>query len=424
MSDLLQHASNSGGAEWETVPLGDVATFINGDRGQNYPSQSDYVARGIPFISAIALVDGRVDTAKCNLITEGAFNRLRNGKTKDGDLLFCLRGSLGKIAKVQGLERGAIASSLVIIRANERAEQQYLYYVLVGPIGQRLAGELNNGSVQPNISATSLQQSFIPLPPLSEQRAIAAVLGALDDKIELNRRMNETLEALAQSLFKSWFVDATANGLPKGWKLTQLKNLTTKIGSGATPRGGNAVYVDEGVALIRSQNVYDHEFHWNGLARLTDEAAKDLQGVEVKPEDILLNITGDSILRTCMVEPEVLPARVNQHVAIIRSKPGIPPRFLHLFLVQPRMKHFLAGLDAGATRRAITKGQLEAVELLLPPDEILVRFAEVTNPWFQKINSNRSESRTLAALRDALLPKLLSSELRVPNSKEHMEASL
>jgi len=79
--------------------------------------------------------------------------------------------------------------------------------------------------------------------------------------------MNETLEALAQSLFKSWFVDATANGLPKGWKLTQLKNLTTKIGSGATPRGGNAVYVDEGVALIRSQNVYDHEFHWNGLAR-------------------------------------------------------------------------------------------------------------------------------------------------------------
>jgi type I restriction enzyme S subunit len=88
------------------------------------------------------------------------------------------------------------------------------------------------------------------------------------------------------------------------------------------------------------------------------------------------------------------------------------------------MKHFLAGLDAGATRRAITKGQLEAVELLLPPDEILVRFAEVTNPWFQKINSNRSESRTLAALRDALLPKLLSSELRVPNSKEHMEASL
>ena len=174
-----------------------------------------------------------------------------------------------------------------------------------------------------------------------------------------------------------------------------------------------AVYVEEGVALIRSQNVYDHEFHWDGLAHLTDDAAKELQGVEVKPEDILFNITGDSILRTCVVDPDVLPARVNQHVLIIRAAPGIPPRFLHLFLVQPRTKYFLGGLNAGATRQAVTKAQLELLEVLNPPKEVLDQFAATTEPLFKRIESNRSESRTLAALRDALLPKLLSGELRV-----------
>jgi len=239
--------------------------------------------------------------------------------------------------------------------------------------------------------------------------------------------MNETLEALAQSLFKSWFVDfdpIRAKGgrfkdsplgkIPEDWSVSRLKAFTTKIGSGATPRGGNAVYVDEGVALIRSQNVYDHEFHWDGLARLTDESAAELQGVEVKREDVLFNITGDSILRTCVVDPDVLPARVNQHVVIIRAAPGIPSRFLHLFLVQPRMKYFLGGLNAGATRQAVTKAQLELVEVLNPPNKVLDQFATTTEPLFRRIESNRSESRTLAALRDALLPKLLSGELRVP----------
>jgi hypothetical protein len=95
----------------------------------------------------------------------------------------------------------------------------------------------------------------------------------------------------------------------------------------------------------------------------------------VKPEAILFNITGDSILRTCVVVPDVLPARVNQHVAIIRAAPGIPARFLHLFLVQPRTKHFLSGLSAGGTREAVTKAQLESLKVIHPPQDVLDQFA-------------------------------------------------
>ena len=157
----------------------------------------------------------------------------------------------------------------------------------------------------------------------------------------------------------------------------------------------------------------DHEFGWSGLARITDEAAQELRGVTVQEGDILLNITGDSILRTCVVDSAALPARVSQHVAIIRPSPGLPSRYLHLRMVDDEMKDFLIGFDAGGTRPAVTKAQLETVPILVPPDALLGRFDELTNPLFRRIDSNRRESRTLATLRDTLLPKLMSGELRV-----------
>ncbi len=301
----------------------------------------------------------------------------------------------------------------------------------------------NSGSAQPSLNRNFIYPIPIRLPEPTEQKAIAAVLGALDDKIELNRRMNATLEAMARALFQSWFVDfdpvrakldgpppaalapATAalfpgsfqdselGPIPFGWEVSKLKDLTSKIGSGATPRGGSEVYVDEGPALIRSQNVYDHEFHWAGLARLTEKSASELKNVEVMKDDVLLNITGDSILRTCVVDPTVLPARVNQHVTIIRAIKGIPPRYLHLYLVQDSMKSFLIGMSAGATRHAITKGHLESTDVLKPSAQVLAAFEKLTSPWFEQIDANRTQSRTLATLRDTLLPKLLSGELSV-----------
>jgi len=312
---------------------------------------------------------------------------------------------------------------------------KYLYH-LVKYVG---LNHLKDGTSNPTLSRDTFGAQLFPLPPLAEQKAIAAVLGALDDKIELNRRMNATLEAMARALFQSWFVDfdpvrrnkhegrrtkdetdalfpdsfqdSELGPIPFGWEVSKLKDITSKIGSGATPRGGSEVYVDEGPALIRSQNVYDHEFHWAGLARLTDKSASELKNVEVMKDDVLLNITGDSILRTCVVDPSVLPARVNQHVAIIRAIKGIPPRYLHLYLVQDSIKSFLIGMSAGATRHAITKGHLESTDVLKPSAQVLAAFEKLTTPWFQRIDANRTQSRILDILRDTLLPKLLSGRI-------------
>jgi type I restriction enzyme S subunit len=119
------------------------------------------------------------------------------------------------------------------------------------------------------------------------------------------------------------------------WSTFQLGNVCTKIGSGATPRGGSSVYLQNGsYSLIRSQNIYNDGFHRNGLAFIGDDHANDLNNVEVLPDDVLLNITGDSVARCCQVDISVLPARVNQHVAIIRPDPKkLDPRFLRYFMV-------------------------------------------------------------------------------------------
>ena len=331
----------------------------------------------------------------------------------------------------------------------------------------------NSGSAQPSLNRNYIYGMSLWIPSRHIQDQIVRVVHSIDKKIDLYHRINQTLEAMAQAIFQSWFVDfdpvkakitAKAEGsdplraamsaisgkadaeldalspeqyeqlaataalfpgemeaselgeIPKGWSHKALLQLTDKIGSGSTPRGGKEVYLEEGVALIRSQNVYDSLFAWDGLARISDEAAAQLKGVTVQGEDVLLNITGASILRTCVVEPDVLPARVNQHVAIIRAKAGVPPRFIHMHLLRPDIKNYLLGLNAGASREAITKAHIESLVLLTPGPELLSAFQTAISPLFRQVHCLTRQMRALGELRDTLLPKLLSGELLVADA--------
>jgi type I restriction enzyme S subunit len=145
--------------------------------------------------------------------------------------------------------------------------------------------------------------------------------------------------------------------LLKHWPHIKLSSVCSKIGSGATPRGGENVYLNEGTAIIRSQNVYNGYFMTEGLAYLTEEHAEQLRGVTVEPRDVLLNITGDSVARSCQVSEAVLPARVNQHVAIVRPNPNkLLPEFLCYYFVSPLMqKYLLSRAGSGGTRNVLDK---------------------------------------------------------------------
>jgi type I restriction enzyme, S subunit len=175
------------------------------------------------------------------------------------------------------------------------------------------------------------------------------------------------------------------------WESVELGKHCSKIGSGSTPRGGDSVYQQEGVAFIRSQNVYNGQFASSGLAYLNEQQARKLKGVEVHECDVLLNITGDSVARCCLVPDTVLPARVNQHVAIIRPKPhSFEPRFLGYFLTSPQMQAIMLSLaGSGGTRKALTKEMIQRFVAPKPPSLIQERIAGVLSAFDDLIGNNR-----------------------------------
>ena len=190
------------------------------------------------------------------------------------------------------------------------------------------------------------------------------------------------------------------------WRTLILGKHCSKIGSGATPRGGSKVYLSEGdVCLIRSQNIYNSGFAREGLVYISAEHAEQLKNVEVLQDDVLLNITGDSVARCCQVVNDVLPARVNQHVAIIRPAPDVlDPRFLRYFLISPAMQaQMLSWASAGGTRNALTKGMIESFEIYAPVDVSEQRaIAHILGTLDDKIELNRRMNATLEAMARAL----------------------
>ena len=177
----------------------------------------------------------------------------------------------------------------------------------------------------------------------------------------------------------------------------KLKDICLKIGSGATPKGGKEAYCDEGISLIRSQNVLDFTFSYDGLAHINDQQAEKLSNVEVKPQDILLNITGDSVARVCTVDPRALPARVNQHVAIIRPDENRVLSSYILYFLQMIKPYLLQIAAGGATRNALTKSMIENLELEVPDILSQKKLVSVLDDIQGKIRDNNEINKNLAA---------------------------
>jgi type I restriction enzyme S subunit len=171
--------------QWEWASLGQIAELENGDRSKNYPNKSVLVQSGVPFINAGHLRNGEIDMSEMNYISEDRYDLLRGGKIRPNDLLFCLRGSLGKCATVGKTAKGAIASSLVIVRPDQSIEPAFLLKYFASPLSTAMIRRFDNGTAQPNLSAADLKRFLIPLPPLAEQRRIVEkvdqLLGLCDE---------------------------------------------------------------------------------------------------------------------------------------------------------------------------------------------------------------------------------------------------
>lgn len=207
---------------WLWVRLADIASFENGDRSKNYPSRDEFVPSGIPFINAGHLLDRRVSFAEMNFIPQARFDALRAGKTRKGDLLFCLRGSLGKFGVVAEDAPAAIASSLVIIRLYEEKLLQYVESYLSSPMITGQIAKFDNGTAQPNLGAADLTKFVFPLPPLAEQRRIVAKvdeLMALCDRLEAEQADAARAHArLVETLLGTLTQSTDAADLAANWQ--------------------------------------------------------------------------------------------------------------------------------------------------------------------------------------------------------------
>ena len=202
--------------------------------------------------------------------------------------------------------------------------------------------------------------------------------------------------------------DELGKEIPKGWDVLPLGKICSKIGSGSTPRGGKGAYKKSGISLIRSLNVYDFSFAFEGLAFIDDFQAGKLDNVELKEKDILLNITGVSVARCCLIPSYVLPGRVNQHVSIIRLKPETSSVYYTLcFLCSSDSKSRLIGISqSGSTREAITKSEIEKFEILHPKINVTNIFERNMTNVFKTREVLNQQTDKMSDFKDLLLSKM------------------
>ena len=319
-----------------------------------------------------------------------------------GDLLIGMDGEFN-IARWKS-DRALLNQRVCKLTAKKGTNEEYLRFAMAKVL-KEIEQKTAFVTVK-HLSAKELNKLYLNVTELSKQNKIAGILSRLENIIDVRRQELEKLDELIKARFIEMFGDPISNNF--GWKQSLLCEVTSKIGSGATPRGGKESYQAEGITLIRSMNVHDGRFEYKDLAHITDEQATQLNNVIVEEGDVFINITGASVARSCIVPRNILPARVNQHVAIIRCIRGcLHPVFANNMFLNDRFKRRLLdiGDSGGATRQAITKQQLENLVVILPPMNLQHKFAAfVAQTDKSKVTVQRALDET-KLLFDSLIQK-------------------
>ena len=395
-----------------------------------------YVLSGVQVIRGTNISDTRTLVSEMVCITPKLADQLGNAIVHADDLVFPHRGSIGLVGIVprNNVERYALSSSLMKLTCDRRqVEPLFLFYFFRSADGQHEL--LKNASTvgTPGIGQplSSLRSIKVSLPPLAEQKAIASVLGALDDKIELNRRMNATLESLARALFQSWFVDfdpvrakldgrqpvgmdaETAALFPDSFEDSPFGKIP--LGWTVTDIGSFAINHDARREPVRENQRKSGPYPYYGASGIVDH----VDGYLFDGEFLLVAEDGEN-LRTRKT-PVAFRATgqfwVNNHAHVITGPTLGGTRYLLLALERADIGGYLTG----STIPKLSQQRMNRISFVSPSSELLDVFQEITSPMFERIDQNEHNSTVLATLRDTLLPKLLSGELSVGGAECAME---
>ena len=373
-----------------------------------------FVDDGIPVLNGSNLEGITLKEDSFRYVTEEKADSLKRANAHRGDIVITHRGTLGQIIYIpqdSKYARYVISQSQFRIRCNEKVLPEYLVYYFHTPIGQY---KLLSNASQVGVPAlarpsTTFQQIEVELPSLTAQKRIVNILRALDDKIELNNKVNENIAEQAMAVFKSWFVDYMPYGgtAPKEWRNVILDNITSLVTRGIAPK-----YSDDSDQIVINQKCIRN--HMIDLSLARKHTPKTINEKWLQYGDLLINSTGTGTLgRTAQVWFEPKNLTVDSHVTIAR--PAKENLIFYIGLWGISNEKEIESLHTGSTGQTeLPRERVKAMELLLPDDETLDRFHTIIAPMAAAIVSNQEENQRLTEIRDALLPKLMSGELVIP----------
>jgi type I restriction enzyme S subunit len=440
---------------WQACTIADIAAqtknaLVGGPFGSNLIS-ADYVSEGVPVIRGQNMGFGRWVEGEFAFVSHQKAQSLSANLARPGDLVFTQRGTLGQIAIVPSgrFDHYLISQSQMKLTVDEtKADTLFLYYVFSSPAQQDC---IFRNAIQTGVPHTNLgilKSTPFLLPPLNEQRVIAGILGVLDDKIELNRRMNETQEAMARAIFKSWFVDfdpvrAKAEGrrphgmdaetaalfpnsfedsplgkIPRGWQTGTLADVCT------TQYGFTASASDEpvGPKFLRVTDINKRNWiEW-------DSVPYCVIGHEGRAKYVLS--LGDIVVarmadpgKSAIIEDQV-DAVFASYLVRLRNESLAHSYYVHGFLKSQAYTEYSEGAKGGSVQANMNAKVIVGAQLVIPPVLILEAFLGCVLPLRQKLVLNIRQSSSLAAVRDALLPRLISGELRVKDAEKIVGAKV
>lgn len=406
MSDVLSLSK----CEWREYKLKDAPMeIIDGDRGKNYPSQDQFFQSGhCLFLSTKNVRQTGFDFSDSQFITVEKDNLLRKGKLARFDTILTTRGTVGNVAFYGNdvpYDNLRINSGMVIIRPNkERIDPKYCFYLFRSL--QTSFETFTSGSAQPQLPIRDLNEMDIALPSLPEQKSIASILSSLDDKIDLLHSQNKTLEALAETLFRQWVVKEEEDG----WETTSLFDVIELVGGG-TPKTETTEFWNGNIKWISAKDITPNH---KGFITETEKAITELglekSSTKVLPKYATVISARGTVGKYCLL---------SEKMAFSQSNYGIKPKYkdcyFFTYLLVANSVDELQAAAYGSVFDTITTKTFKEHKIQIPTGSEIQSFENKIRPYFEKMLLNCNQIRTLTRLRDTLLPKLMSGEIRVIN---------
>lgn len=402
---------------WRRVKLGEVAEILNGYAFK----ANDFKEIGVPVIKIKNITPPKVKLEDVQFVSEELYNEKIKYSLIYNDILISMTGShasqpnsvVGRVARIKEINRKALLNQRVgkIYPKNEECNQSFLYYYLSQDfIKFELAASAGGSASQANINHNQIKELEISFPPLETQEKIASILSALDDKIEINNEMNKTLEEMAQTLFKRWFIDfdfPNENGepyrssggkmvdselgeIPEGWEVEELGKISTLSAGGDKPQSFSKIQTSDYTIPIYSNGVENE-----GLYGFTNEAKIFEKGITVSARGTI----GYICLRQVPYVPIVRLVSIVPNINILSSE------YLYYYLKKVEIH------STGTTQQQLTVPQFKRTKILIPNFEVLKIFTGKVESMINLLEKNKSENKSISLIRDTLLPKLMSGEI-------------